>query len=101
MRLNPSVSGDPWGRENAKKCDSIHLFLAIHGVEKMQKNATQSICFWRSMGSRKCKKMRLNQSVSGDPWGRENAKKCDSIHLFLAIHGAPETDGLSRIFLHF
>merc|ERR1712014_443024 len=99
MRLNPSVSGDPWGRENAKKCDSIHLFLAIHGVEKMQKNATQSICFWRSMGSRKCKKMRLNPSVSGDPWGARNRWIESHFFAFSRPHGSPETDGLSRIFL--
>merc|ERR1712243_544697 len=74
-----------------KKSDSIHLFQAIHVVEKMHKKSDSIHLFQAIHGVEKMhQKKLLNPSISGDPWGRENAQKKDSIHLFQSIHGVEE-----------
>merc|ERR1712113_374636 len=108
MRLNASISGHACFEKiqisgNAcfekiqGKCDSMHLFLAMHVSRKSKENATQCIYFWPCMFRENPRKMRLNASISGHACFEKIQisghacfekiqGKCDSMHLFLAMH---------------
>merc|ERR1712030_997 len=76
MRLNASISGHACFEKIQGKCDSMHLFLAMHVSRKSKflamhvsrkskENATQCIYFWPCMFRENPRKMRLNASISG------------------------------------
>merc|ERR1712082_160290 len=86
MRLNASISGHACFEKIQGKCDSMHLFLAMHVSRKSKENATQCIYFWPCMFRENPRKMRLNASISGHACFEKIQGKCDSMDLFLAMH---------------
>merc|ERR1712055_213617 len=92
------ISGHACFEKIQGKCDSMHLFLAMHVSRKSKENATQCIYFWPCMFRENPRKMRLNASISGHACFEKIQisghacfekiqGKCDSMHLFETIHG--------------
>merc|ERR1712113_1211431 len=87
MRLNASISGHACFEKIQisghacfekiqGKCDSMHLFLAMHVSRKSKENATQCIYLRRSMGAGKvCASARAGKSM------RERSA---SIHMYIS-----------------